>query len=187
MICCGCLQLEFDNLLDLLQFVLNISFSGSFEDMLCFFFATDLHEPAWTFWEEINANANNDDEDDLESKRCAPCHGLVVVEVCEVFNPVSQSETTNVLILVSQIRKVEGSCLTMKNSIARKAPLAEWLDTSADQTGMTQSIAPTPTPAMTRATFRSQRRSSWVKYQKNETSLVSRGILWLPKGGVSPE
>lgn len=80
-----------------------------------------------------------------------------MVEVCEIFNPVSKSETTNVLVFVSQIREVEGSCLTMKNSIAKKAPLAEWLETSADQTGITQSIAPTPIPAITRANFQSQR------------------------------
>lgn len=38
----------------------------------------------------------------------------------------------------------------MKNSTARKAPLAEWLETSDDHTGTEQSMAPTPTPAMTR-------------------------------------
>lgn len=38
----------------------------------------------------------------------------------------------------------------MRNSIAKKAPLAEWLLTSVDHTGITQSIAP-PIPAMTRA------------------------------------
>ena len=74
-----------------------------------------------------------------------------MVEVRKVFNPVSKSETTNILAIVSEISFVEGSRLTMKNSTARKAPLAEWLETSADQTGITQSIAPTPIPAMTRA------------------------------------
>lgn len=125
MVCCGCLQLEFDNFLDLLQFVLDISFTGSFEDVSCFFFTANLHEPTGGLWEKVDANANNNDEDDLESEGCAPSHGLVVVQVCEIFNPVSQSEPPNVLILISQIKEIGGICPTMKNSIARKAPLAE--------------------------------------------------------------
>ena len=44
-VCRGRLQLKLDNFLDLVQLISDISVAGSGEDVLCFFFATDLHEP----------------------------------------------------------------------------------------------------------------------------------------------
>ena len=93
----GRLELEFDNLFDASEFVFDVAFARSFEHTSSFSFTAHFHEPARGFGKEIDADADYEDENDLEREGGAPGHYFVGVEVGKILDPVCEGEATDVL------------------------------------------------------------------------------------------
>jgi hypothetical protein len=71
------------------------------QDISCFFIPAHLHQPARRLREEVDANSNEEDENQLKGEGCTPSHGLVIVQGGEVFDPVGQRKTSDILIGVA--------------------------------------------------------------------------------------
>ena len=115
--------------------------------MAGFRLAANLHEPTRRLREEVYADADEENENDLQSQRSTPGHHNVGIEVGKVLDPVGKGETADILdfvslgnvlrgypvdfatirmeILQALSRYRGGEALTIKNSMARNAPRAE--------------------------------------------------------------
>lgn len=77
MIGARCFELKLDDFLDTPELMLNIAIPCSLQDVPGFLFAANLHEPTWGLWEEVDADSNDEDENNLKSEGGSPCHGHV--------------------------------------------------------------------------------------------------------------
>lgn len=96
MVCSGRFQFVLDHLLDGLEFVLDVGVAGRLQHIAGFLLPAHLHQPPRRFGEEVDAEADDEDEDDLQRQGGPPRHFLVGVQVGEILDPVGQRQTADV-------------------------------------------------------------------------------------------